>query len=309
MPSSQTAPTSAAIQQNTPSPSQTTTQQPQSNVSAMGAAGAEDLLSQTTATPKPPAEQTKAPEPATAAPKPAAEPMKQTEATPKKESSYDASKVSSYIESVAKESNKDLRARVKEESKDKSERQQDIAEKKAEFKRQIAQEYVSTKDPIKKAQLEQQFIGQIPGVSAKDHAQHLLDLKEGKSAQTSSAEPATKTTPAIPSIPTETTVSAVPEPKTPEPQKELATTELSASTKKSGVELDAVRESMVEDKMASQQSQPIVVPIPMPMGRGGGGMQGGGGGSPTDSLIPMSITNDEEIIRMNSFDAHKLRMI
>ena len=79
-------------------------------------------------------------------------------------------------------------------------------------------------------------------------------------------------------------------------QKNISSSDLVASTKKSGIELDAVRESMVEDRLSSQNSQPIVIPVPIPIG-GKTAPLGGGDGNPTDSFIPMIIVNDEEYLR------------
>ena len=99
------------------------------------------------------------------------------------------------------------------------------------------------------------------------------------------------------------------EPKTPESSVGSPPSELAASTMKSGSELNAVRESMVEDKMMSQQSQsPAIIPIPMSAGRGRPEMVASLD-SPSDGMIPMIIVNDEEIIRMNAFETFKLRMI
>ena len=270
------------------------------------------------ATPKPTMAETKQPE---ATPKPTMAETKQSEATPKptmvetketqkepeaiakKESTYDSSKVQAHIEKVANESDEELEKRVKSNlSENMSERMADAQFKKAKFHRRVAQEYLKEQDPVKKKNLEGQFVGKVEGIDPKDHIQHLTSSQEKTTQEVKKQElPQTVAK-------TETTIPTPIEPKAVESPKDIPSSELTASTKKSGIELDAVRESMVEDKMASQQSQPIVVPVPIPMG-GRSAPVGGGDGSSTDSLIPMTIVNDEEIIRMNSFEAYKLRMI
>jgi hypothetical protein len=243
-----------------------------------------------------------------------------------KQTSYDEGKVREHIESIANESNRDLRKRIKEENKNKSGLSEDIAQKKAEFTRDIAKKYLTTKDPIEKAKLEQTFIGKIPGVSPKDHAQHLLNILEQKPQQSNkesySAEAPTAIASATPNteqkqedIKSEVTAktpaedSSIVEPKTPESSVSSPASELTASTMKSGSELNAVRESAVEDRMLAQQSQQPII-VPMPVQRGSRAPQlAGSNDSSSDAMIPMAIVNDEEIIRMNSFEANKYRML
>lgn len=236
------------------------------------------------------------------------------EAEPKKEKGYDVLKVQAYIESLAKQTDEEIEAKVKEQTKDKNPRLQDAKIHQAEFNRENAQAYLETKDPEEKAKFEDYFaiqMGLMKGNAS-------IENKNGKrtvEVTPTSSESQKQVPPGITSSQTNIESPAIStpiEPKTTTPvtsglSKETA--DLTASSKRSNLELDAVRESMVEDKMTSQQQQPIVVPVAIPSGKTPSSSSAGGSGAPSDSFIPMIIVNDEDIIRMNSYDAYKLRMI
>lgn len=149
-------------------------------------------------------------------------------------------------------------------------------------KKKMADTYLSTKDPTTKKDIEKWFASMIEGIESNVETKTPKETKPDE-------------------------IIEPPAPKTEERMDKEVSAETSSSDRRSNEELNVVRSSLVEDKMASRETTttPMVIPIPMPV-------SGRGGGNTTEAqynTIPLLVVNDEEVIRMNSFEASKLRMV